>query len=160
MTYLTTTSPPARPVVQAGPETDALEAKPFPDWFTAFLHDSPTRKPLSHNMKAYRLDFAAIASPVTDGNPTRMDIADITKDSMRAVFATYAHDHEAASIRRRWYVLCTFLYTAEHLAANPMQLVGRPKLAKYCPSAPPHGRRDPAGDRRAELRRKTPKRLG
>ena len=52
---------------------------------------------------------------------------------MRAAFATYARDHEAASIRRcwsTWNVLCTFLYTGEQLAANPMQLVGRPKLAK------------------------------
>ena len=52
---------------------------------------------------------------------------------MRTAFAGYARDHEAASIRRcwsTWNVLCTFLYTGELLAANPMQLVGRPKLAK------------------------------
>jgi integrase/recombinase XerC len=33
--------------------------------------------------------------------------------------------------------LCTFLYTGEQLAANPMQLVGRPKLAKALPKALP-----------------------
>jgi integrase/recombinase XerC len=52
---------------------------------------------------------------------------------MRAAFAAYAQDHEAASIRRcwsTWNVLCTFLYTNEQLGANPMQLIGRPKLAK------------------------------
>jgi integrase len=31
--------------------------------------------------------------------------------------------------------LCTFLYTAELIAANPMPLVGRPKLAKTLPKA-------------------------
>jgi hypothetical protein len=51
-------------------------------------------------MKAYRQDFTAIASLVTDNDPARMNTADITKDSMRAAFATYASDHEAASIRR------------------------------------------------------------
>jgi integrase/recombinase XerC len=59
---------------------------------------------------------------------------------MRHAFATYAGDHEAASIRRcwsTWNVLCTFLYTGEQLAANPMQLVGRPKLAKSLPKALP-----------------------
>ena len=59
---------------------------------------------------------------------------------MRAAFAAYAQDHEAASIRRcwsTWNVLCTFLYTGEQLAANPMQLVGRPKLAKALPKALP-----------------------
>lgn len=30
-------------------------------------------------------------------------------------------------------MLCTFLYTGEQLSANPMQLVGRPKLARPLP---------------------------
>ena len=115
-------------------------ADPFPDWFTAFLHDRQTRKPSAHTMKAYRQDFVAIASLVTGGDPAGMNVVDITKDSMRAAFAAYAQDHEAASIRRcwsTWNVLCTFLYTGEQLAANPMQLVGRPKLAKSLPKALP-----------------------
>jgi site-specific recombinase XerD len=91
-------------------------------------------------MKAYCQDFIAIASLVADDDPAGMNIVDITKDSMRAAFAAYAQDHEAASIRRcwsTWNVLCTFLYTGEQLAANPMQLVGRPKLAKSLPKALP-----------------------
>lgn len=124
----------------AGSDAHAAEADPFPDWFTAFLHDRQTRKPSAHTMKAYRQDFVAIADLVTDSDPASMNIADITKDSMRAAFAAYAQDHEAASIRRcwsTWNVLCTFLYTGEQLAANPMQLVGRPKLAKALPKALP-----------------------
>ena len=34
-------------------------------------------------------------------------------------------------------MLCTFLYTSELIAANPMPLVGRPKLAKALPKALP-----------------------
>jgi integrase len=34
-------------------------------------------------------------------------------------------------------VLCTFLYTSELIAANPMPLVGRPKFAKTLPKALP-----------------------
>jgi hypothetical protein len=52
-----------------------------------------------------------------------MNVVDRTKDSMRAAFANYAHDHEAASIRRcwsTWNVLCTFPYTGEKLTAKPM----------------------------------------
>jgi integrase/recombinase XerC len=97
-----------------------------------FLQDRQTRKPSVHTMKAYRQDFAAIARLVTGDDPVGMNIVDITKDSMRAAFATYAQDHEAASIRRcrsTWNVVCTFLCTGEQLAANPMQLVGRPKLS-------------------------------
>jgi site-specific recombinase XerD len=91
-------------------------------------------------MKAYRQDFLAIAALVTGGDPAGMKVVDITKESMRAAFSAYAHDHEAASIRRcwsTWNVLCTFLYTGEQLGANPMQLVGRPKLAKSLPKALP-----------------------
>jgi site-specific recombinase XerC len=88
-------------------------------------------------MKAYRQDFVAIATLVAGGGASPLAVTDITKDSMRAAFAVYAQDHDAASIRRcwsAWNVLCTFLYTGEQLAANPMQLVGRPKLAKPLPA--------------------------
>ncbi len=131
---------PARPSTTADPETATPGPDPLPDWFTAFLQDRQTRKPSAHTMKAYRQDFLAIASLVTNGDPAHMDVVDITKESMRAAFATYARGHEAASIRRcwsTWNVLCTFLYTGEQLAANPMQLVGRPKLAKALPKALP-----------------------
>ncbi|MDO3013334.1 tyrosine-type recombinase/integrase [Mycobacteroides abscessus subsp. abscessus] len=115
-------------------------AAAVPDWFTAFLDDRQTRKPSAHTMKAYQQDFVAIASVVTGGHPASMNVADITKDSMRHAFADYAKIHEAASIRRcwsTWNVLCTYLYTAEHLEANPMSLIGRPKLAKTLPKALP-----------------------
>lgn len=91
-------------------------------------------------MKAYRQDFTTIASLITAGQPASMDPVDITRDSMRAAFATYAEGHAAASIRRcwsNWNVLCNFLYTSEQLDANPMPLVGRPKMAKDLPKALP-----------------------
>jgi integrase/recombinase XerC len=126
--------------VRRGANTAAADVTPFPDWFSEFLNDRQTRKPSAHTMKAYQQDFIVIATLVTNGDPSRLVVADITKDSMRTAFAVYARDHEAASIRRcwsTWNVLCTFLYTGEVLAANPMQLVGRPKLAKPLPKALP-----------------------
>src|SRR5467141_742698 len=59
---------------------------------------------------------------------------------MRTPVAQYAETHEAAPIQRcwsTWNVLCTFLYTSELIVANPMPLVGRPKLAKTLPKALP-----------------------
>ena len=125
--------------VRFGADTAAAEVDPFPNWFSQFLNGRQTRKPSAHTMKAYRQDFIAIATLIA-GDPARLGVADITKESMRTAFAGYARDHEAASIRRcwsTWNVLCTFLYTGELLAANPMQLVGRPKLAKPLPKALP-----------------------
>ncbi len=69
-----------------------------------------------------------------------MPLAIITPTPMRSAFAEYAHTHEAASIRRcwsTWNVLCTFLYTAELIAANPMPMIGRPKQAKTLPKSLP-----------------------
>jgi site-specific recombinase XerC len=69
-----------------------------------------------------------------------MALGAITVDTMRTAFALYAQSHEAASIQRcwsTWNVLCTFLYTAELIASNPMPMVGRPKLAKTMPKALP-----------------------
>jgi site-specific recombinase XerD len=94
-------------------------------------------------MKAYRQDFDAIATFVAGGATSelsRMSLGDITTDSMRSAFAQYAETHEAASIQRcwsTWNVLCTFRYTSELIAANPMPLVGRPKLPKTLPKALP-----------------------
>ena len=121
--------PPPSPT---GDASEATEADWFPYWFTQFLNDRQTRKPSAHTMKAYRQDFIAIAGLMPGGNPARLTVADITKDSMRHAFATYARDHEAASIRRcwsTWNVLCTFLYTGEQLAATlPPCIVTRPSL--------------------------------
>ena len=131
---------PASASATAGDASEPADTESFPHWFTQFLNDRQSRKPSAHTMKAYRQDFIAIATLMAVGNPARLTVADITKDSMRHAFAAYARDHEAASIRRcwsTWNVLCTFLYTGEQLAANPMQLVGRPKLAKPLPKALP-----------------------
>jgi integrase/recombinase XerC len=125
--------------VRGDANTAAAVVDPILEWFSQFLNDRQTRKPSAHTMKAYRQDFIAIATLIT-GDPARLGVTDITKDTMRTAFAGYAQDHEAASIRRcwsTWNVLCTFLYTGEQLAANPMQLVGRPKLAKPLPKALP-----------------------
>ena len=71
---------------------------------------------------------------------SRMALGAITVDTLRTAFAQYAKSHEAASIQRcwsTWNVLCTYLYTAELIPANPMPMVGRPKLAKTLPKALP-----------------------
>ncbi|HME48689.1 tyrosine-type recombinase/integrase [Mycobacterium sp.] len=110
----------------------------YPGWFTAFLADRAIRKPSPHTAKAYRQDFVAIATLMA---PDRDAIAELTPDELtreaiRAAFAAYAATHEAASIRRcwsNWNTLCTFLYTSELIASNPMPLIGRPKVAKTLP---------------------------
>ena len=60
---------------------------------------------------------------------------ELTKDTLCTAFGAYANTHSAASIRRcwsTWNTLCTFLFTAELLEANPMPVIG-------CPNARGHG---------------------
>jgi site-specific recombinase XerD len=110
----------------------------YPDWFLAFLADRAIRKPSPHTVKAYRQDFTAIATLLA-GGPERVAHLTpdaITRDAMQMAFAAYADTHEAASIRRcwsNWNTLCDFLYTGELITANPMLLIGRPKVAKTLP---------------------------
>ena len=113
-----------------------------PEWFAAFLADRGTRKPSPHTLKAYRQDFDAITAIIVadDMDLSAMSLGDITTEAMRGAFAQYAEAHEAASIQRcwsTWNVLCTFLYTSELIPANPMPLVGRPKIARTLPKALP-----------------------
>ena len=64
----------------------------------------------------------------------------IDTEAMRSAFAEYARTHEAASIRRcwsTWNVLCTYLFTAELIGANPMPMIGRPKQPKALPKSLP-----------------------
>lgn len=72
----------------------------------------------------------------------KLRTSEFTKDAMRAAFAVYADTHSAASIRRcwsTWNTLCAFLFTAELLEANPMPLIGRPKVPKTLPKSYPAG---------------------
>jgi integrase/recombinase XerC len=50
-------------------ESDSDTATAIPDWFADFLIDPAPRKPSEHTMKAYRQDFAAVASLLTAGSP-------------------------------------------------------------------------------------------
>jgi len=88
--------------VRGDASTNAAEVDENPEWFSQFLNDRQTRKPSAHTMKAYRQDFIAIATLVTGGDPARVAVIDITKESMRTAFAAYARGHQAASIRRCW----------------------------------------------------------
>lgn len=113
-----------------------------PGWFTDFLADRAVRKPSPHTTKAYRQDFEAIAILIagTADAVAALQVNEVTKDNVRAAFAAYAGTHSAASIRRcwsTWNTLCTFLFTAESIDANPMPLVGRPKVPKTFPKSYP-----------------------
>jgi site-specific recombinase XerC len=120
--------------------SSTAENGPYPEWFATFLTDRAISKPSPHTAKAYRQDFTAIATLLAGDAVSVADLTleSITKDSVRQAFAIYADSHEPASIRRcwsTWNTLCSFLYSSELIPANPMPLIGRPKVAKTLPKA-------------------------
>lgn len=113
-----------------------------PSWFGDFLADRAVRKPSPHTIKAYRQDFEAIAILLahTADAVAHLRVDELTKDTLRPAFAAYADTHSPASIRRcwsSWNTLCAFLFTAELLEANPLPLIGRPKVPKTLPKSYP-----------------------
>jgi site-specific recombinase XerD len=127
------------PLTSSPPADDGA----YPDWFAGFLADRAIRKPSPHTAKAYRQDFTAIATLLGGGDSVAMadlPLQSVTKEEVRKAFAIYADIHEPASVRRcwsTWNTLCSFLYTCELIPANPMPMIGRPKVAKTLPKALP-----------------------
>ncbi|KKE98590.1 recombinase [Mycobacterium sp. SWH-M1] len=124
------------------PSEPQAQAVVHPSWFVDFLADRAVRKPSPHTIKAYRQDFEAIAVLLahTPDAVAHLRVDELTKDNLRPAFATYAGTHSPASIRRcwsTWNTLCAFLFTAELLEANPMPLIGRPKVPKSLPKSFP-----------------------
>jgi len=112
----------------------------YPGWFAEFLADCAIRKPSPHTAKAYRQHFEAIATLVAGAADGVLNLraTELNKDNLRAAFAVYAETHSSASIRRCWSTrntLCTYLFTAELLGANPMPVIGRPKVPKSLPKS-------------------------
>ncbi|MFC9790839.1 tyrosine-type recombinase/integrase [Rhodococcus sp. NPDC127528] len=110
-------------------------------WFEEFLVHRSTAKPSPNTLKAYRQDYQSIAGPLA--RAAGVGVAELTvevigKGSMRAAFAEYARNHQAASIRRcwsTWNMLCEYLFAADAIVANPMSSVLRPKIPKTVPKS-------------------------
>jgi integrase/recombinase XerC len=86
---------PLRRSVRGDAVTEVADVDPFPEWFTMFLNDRQTRKPSTHTMKAYRQDFIAIATLVTDGDASGLAVAVITIDAMRTKsFVAQSNSHQ------------------------------------------------------------------
>ncbi|MDV6296460.1 tyrosine-type recombinase/integrase (plasmid) [Rhodococcus aetherivorans] len=116
-------------------------SRDLPLLFEEFLLYRSSAKLSPHTVKAYRQDFTAIAARLATTTGTTADqlVSDvIDKTRMRAVFADFAADHSAASIRRCWSTwnnLCDYLFTSDIIEANPMAAVLRPKAEKTVPKS-------------------------
>jgi site-specific recombinase XerC len=106
----------------------------YPQWFGRFLADRATRKPSPRTAKAYRQDFAAIATLLA-GDPAAvadLQVQTITKDAVRQAFAAYADSHEPSSIRRCWSTWNTLVRLPVHERVDRIEPDAADRPAEGC----------------------------
>lgn len=111
----------------------------FSELVDGWLDNLGTTKPAANTVAAYRRDLEGVARRVAaDAEVPVVLLEHLTKQAMRAAFASWARDHAAASILRAhsaWSSFFDFL-VAEHLVDdNPMAAVGKPPRTEAAPRA-------------------------
>ena len=98
-----------------------------------FLHHFGTRKPSPNTIAAYRRDLVGVSQRLALAAGLEVDqlaLGDLTKNNLRAAFASWAEDHAGASIRRAWSAWNAFfdsLVADDLIDGNPMAAVQPPK---------------------------------
>ncbi len=104
----------------------------------AWLFHLGATKPSVRTLAAYRSDVEGIARRIDSDGAGALRVEDLTKQALRAGFASWAADHAAASLLRAhsaWSSLFDFLVAEDLLEGNPMAAVPKPRLARSAPKA-------------------------
>jgi len=104
----------------------------------AWLFQLGATKPSARTLKAYRSDVEGVARRMDSEGVASLRLEDLTKQALRAGFASWAADHAAASLLRAhsaWSSLFDFLVAEDLLDGNPMAAVPKPRLARSAPKA-------------------------
>lgn len=104
----------------------------------AWLFQLGATKPSARTLKAYRSDVEGVARRIDGAGAAGLRIEHLTKQALRAGFASWAADHAAASLLRAhsaWSSLFDFLVAEDLLDGNPMAAVPKPRLARSAPKA-------------------------
>lgn len=99
-----------------------------------FFHWLAPAKLSAATITAYRSDLDVIASLI--GDPKKISVTDLRRDTMRRAFATYAPSRSKATIQRAhysWSKFFSFLVADEIVEGSPMAGVPCPKLDKRSP---------------------------
>ena len=111
----------------------------FAELVDAWLHQLGTTKPAANTVAAYRRDLAGVARRIAaDAEAGVLHLEHLTKEALRAAFASWAHDHAAASMLRAhssWSSFFDFLVAEDLAEGNPMAAVGKPRREAGAPRA-------------------------
>lgn len=111
----------------------------FSELVDGWLDNLGTTKPAANTVAAYRRDLEGVARRVAaDSEVPVVHLEHLTKEAMRAAFASWARDHAAASILRAhaaWSSFFDFLVAEDLIDGNPMAAVAKPRRSDATPRA-------------------------
>ncbi len=111
----------------------------FSELVDAWLYHLGTTKPAANTVAAYRRDLEGIARRIAaDADVAVLHVEDLSKDALRAAFASWASDHAAASLLRAhssWSSFFDFLVAEDLVEGNPMAAVAKPRRVAATPRA-------------------------
>jgi len=107
------------------------------------MHDLRRSQTATATLVAYRRDLLGVARRMAlPGDEGVLRLDHLTKDTLRAGFASWAADHAVVSVRRAhssWSGFFNFLVAADVCEGNPMAAVTKPRK----PPDPPRAIQDP-----------------
>lgn len=111
----------------------------FSELVDAWLYHLGTTKPAVNTLAAYRRDLEGIARRIAaEAEVSVLHLEHLTKNAIRAAFASWASDHAAASLMRAhssWSSFFDFLVGEDLLDGNPMAAVAKPRRSTGAPRA-------------------------
>jgi hypothetical protein len=105
-------------------------ASRFSELVDAWLFQLGATKPATNTVAAYRQDLEGVARRIaTDAEVAVLHLEHLTKETLRAAFASWATDHAGASVLRAhssWSRLFDFLVAEDLVEGKPMAAVPKP----------------------------------
>lgn len=111
----------------------------FSELVEAWLHNLRRSATATATLVAYRRDLLGVARRMVPAGEVGLPrLAEITKDALRAGFASWATDHAVVSVRRAhssWSGFFNFLVAEDVCEGNPMAAVAKPSKPVERPRA-------------------------
>jgi hypothetical protein len=111
----------------------------FSELVDGWLFQLGATKPAANTVAAYRRDLEGVARRLTaDADVAVLHREHLTKEALRAAFASWASDHAGASVLRAhssWSRFFDFLVAEDLVEGNPMAAVPKPHRVDGAPRA-------------------------
>ncbi len=114
-------------------------ASRFSELVDGWLFQLGATKPAANTLAAYRRDLEGVGRRIAaNAKVAVLHLEHLTKEALRAAFASWASDHAAGSVlhaHSSWSRLFDFLVAEDLVEGNPMPAVPKPRRVEGAPRA-------------------------